>query len=470
MNLSPNTMKPDSNSVAYFNPVMDNDTGLPCRSSAYLKGIHADTEYIILDFRPCPDDAGHFPACRLVSIARDTGADMLYSDYREAVYDAAGGCVLRNHPLIDCQKGALRDDFDFGPVLFFRTSSFRKAVSRMPGHYRYGGLYALRLMMKKIVHVNEYLYTAVAADLRKSGEKQFDYVDPRNRDVQAEMEEICTEYLKAKGAWLDPVDRKQPPVSSPDEFPVMASVIIPVYNRVNTIADAVRSALMQECPFDYNVIVVDNHSDDGTTEFLSGLASTERKLVHLVPDRMGLGIGGCWNYAVDSEFCGEFAVQLDSDDVYSSATVLDRIVSEFSRQGCAMLVGSYLMTDFAMEPIPPGVIDHREWTDGNGANNALRINGLGAPRAFRTSLLRQFRFPDTSYGEDYAMGLRISREYKIGRIYDVLYYCRRWKGNSDADLDILKLNANNYYKDKLRTWELKARTRLNRKREKEGRK
>ena len=424
-------------------------------------------DYVLADFRRDAENSGTVNLDRFISIAQDTGADMLYADYHERIIDGQGQETVRKHPLIDCQKGSLRDDFDFGPVVFFKTSSFRKAAARISPGLQYGAMYAMRLRMKRIIHVNEFLYTAVATDLRKSGERQFDYVDPKNREVQAEMEEICTEYLRHVGACLSPDRRKScsgAGMSFQDNagaFPVTASVIIPVLNRVRTVSDAVKSALSQKCTFRYNVIVVDNHSTDGTSEILGAMAASDPRLIHLIPERTDLGIGGCWNLAIDHESCGEYAVQLDSDDIYSSEDALERIVAEFGKQDCAMVIGSYQMTDFSMNPIPPGVIDHREWTDENGANNALRINGLGAPRAFRTAVVRRLRFPDVSYGEDYAMGLRISREYRIGRIYDVLYCCRRWDGNSDASLSIEKTNANNFYKDRLRTWELKARKRLN---------
>ena len=315
--------------------------------------------------------------------------------------------------------------------------------------------------MKNIVHINEYLYTEIETDTRKSGEKQFDYVDPRNRAVQIEMEKVCTDYLIRIGAGLEP-KFKDPDIREfgEQDFPVTASVVIPVFNRIRTVRDAVESALSQECDFPFNVIVVDNHSTDGTTELLEEIAAKDDRLVHIIPARYDLGIGGCWNLAVHSEKCGEYAVQLDSDDVYSGPDTLKKIVSAFREQDCAMVVGTYQMTDFQMTPIPPGIIDHREWTEENGRNNALRINGLGAPRAFLTPLLRTLNLPNTSYGEDYALGLRISREYRIGRIYDVLYCCRRWEGNSDAALDIEKVNANNLYKDRIRTWELEARIAL----------
>ena len=339
----------------------------------------------------------------------------------------------------------------------------------MSEDYQWGALYDLRLRMKNIVHINEYLYTEIETDNRKSGEKQFDYVDPKNRQVQIEMEKICTEHLKRIGAWLPPVFKEVPFTSNlqddgtpSEQGPTTASVIIPVFNRVRTVKDAVESALSQKCDFPFNIIVVDNHSTDGTTELLSEMAAKDSRIVHLIPAKFDLGIGGCWNLAVHSEHCGEFAVQLDSDDVYSGPDTLTKIVNAFHEQNCAMVVGTYQMTDFNMNPIPPGVIDHREWTEENGRNNALRINGLGAPRAFWTPLLRTINLPNTSYGEDYALGLRISREYRIGRIYDVLYCCRRWEGNSDAALDIDRVNANNLYKDRIRTWELTARTKLGR--------
>ena len=428
-------------------------SGVSLKSTETLRSIAeaVHEKFLMIYTKDMPLEMGMLALDRIISIAQDTKADMLYADH----YRIVEGLRVK-HPVIDCQQGALRDDFDFGSVLVFRTSSFRKAVRSMTEDYQWGALYDLRLRMKNIVHINEYLYTEVETDNRKSGEKQFDYVDPKNRDVQIEMEKICTEHLKRIGAWLPPVF-KEVSFNAPD-FPVTASVIIPVYNRVRTVKDAVESALAQKCDFAYNVIVVDNHSTDGTTELLSEMASKDARIVHLIPSKYDLGIGGCWNLAVHSESCGEFAVQLDSDDVYSGPDTLAKIVDAFHEQKCAMVVGTYQMTDFNMNPIPPGVIDHREWTEENGRNNALRINGLGAPRAFWTPLLRTINLPNTSYGEDYALGLRISREYRIGRIYDVLYCCRRWEGNSDAALDIDRVNANNLYKDRIRTWELTARS------------
>lgn len=417
-------------------------------------------EFILLYTKPSEVKVGRFAIDRMLAVAADTGADMVYADHYDAV-DSVNDDLSRlvKHPLIDCQKGALRDDFDFGGLLLFRTSSFKDAVRKMEKKRRWGAMYELRLRMSKIVRINEYLYTEMLLDRRKSGEKQFDYVDPHNRDVQIEMEEICTDYLKSIGACLTG-DYKHPSTDVQYDFPVTATVVIPVYNRKSTIEDAVRSALSQQCSFPFNVIVVDNHSTDGTSDILDRIAAEDSRLVHLIPSDNDLGIGGCWNLAIDNPSCGEYAVQLDSDDLYSSPDSLGKIVAAFREQECAMVVGTYLMTDFNLNPIPPGVISHSEWTDDNGRNNALRINGLGAPRAFWTPLLRQYRFPNTSYGEDYAVGLRICREYRIGRIYDVLYHCRRWDGNSDAALDIEKVNANNLYKDRIRTWELEARLRM----------
>lgn len=430
-------------------------SGVSLRSTETLRSI-ADAvseKFVLIYQKDQPLEMGMFALDRMLAVAEDTRADMLYADHYTMV-----GSERRKHPLIDCQKGALRDDFDFGSVLLFRSSSFRRAVRSMKEDYQWAALYDLRLRMKNIVHVNEYLYTEIETDNRKSGEKQFDYVDPKNRQVQIEMEDVCTAYLKRAGAWLRPSFKPVQP--SQEEFPVTASVVIPVYNRVRTVKDAVESALSQKCDFPFNVIVVDNHSDDGTTELLSDMVTKDSRIIHLIPAKHDLGIGGCWNLAVHSDTCGEYAVQLDSDDVYSGPDTLAKVVQTFRQEKCAMVVGTYQMTDFDMNPIPPGVIDHREWTEENGRNNALRVNGLGAPRAFAVSILRTLNLPNTSYGEDYALGLRISREYRIGRIYDVLYCCRRWEGNSDAALDIERVNANNLYKDRIRTWELQARLRI----------
>ncbi len=402
---------------------------------------------------------GLFALERLIDIARDTQAGMIYSDH----YKSKGGTVV-SAPVIDYQEGSLRDDFDFGSLMIFRTDVLKDAIARASGDYTYAGLYDLRLKLSQrasIIHVNEYLYTDVEYDARLSGQKLFDYVDPRNRVKQIEMEAACTAHLKDVGAYLVPTFRS---IDFSDlEFPFEASVIIPVRNRIATIRDAVKSVLSQKTRFKFNLIVVDNHSTDGTTEALREF-SHDDKLIHIVPERTDLQIGGCWNTAVHHRECGKFAIQLDSDDVYKDEHTLQKIVDAFYEQNCAMIVGTYMMTDFDFNTLPPGVIDHKEWTPDNGRNNALRINGLGAPRAFYTPLLRQINLPNTSYGEDYALGLRFSRHYQIGRIYDVLYLCRRWNDNSDAALDAEKTNRNNFYKDRIRTWELQARIAYNKNR------
>ena len=386
-------------------------TGVSLRSTETLRSIAeaVSEKYMLIYTKDMPLEMGMFALDRILNVAEDTGADMLYADH----YQMVEGGQRKKHPLIACQKGALRDDFDFGSVLVFRSSSFKRAVRAMETDYEFGALYDLRLRMKNIVHVNEYLYTEIETDNRKSGEKQFDYVDPKNRTVQIEMEKVCTAHLKRIGAWLEP-KFKDPDISefAGNTFELTATVVIPVFNRVRTIKDAVESALSQKCDVPYNVIVVDNHSTDGTTELLDEIAADDSRLVHVIPAKYDLGIGGCWNLAVHHELCGEYAVQLDSDDVYSGPDTLQKVVDAFREQKCAMVVGTYQMTDFNMNPIPPGVIDHREWTEDNGRNNALRINGLGAPRAFWTPLLRTINLPNTSYGEDYALGLRISREYR----------------------------------------------------------
>ncbi len=389
---------------------------------------------------------------RMKQVMEATGAAMVYADR----YIVKNG-VTEKAPVIDYQLGALRDDFDFGAVVMVRTSALKEAVCRMRANYSYAGFYDLRLKLSEkheLVHINEYLYTEQERDLRLSGQKQFDYVDPRNCERQKEMEMACTEHLKVIGAYLPPrfksVDFDQ------QAFEVEASVIIPVKNRVKTIGDAINSVLQQETDFDFNVIVIDNHSTDGTTELIKNLAVDER-VIHVVPERTDLGIGGCWNLAIDHPQCGKFAIQLDSDDMYSDQHTLQKMVNAFYEQQCAMVVGSYQMTDFDLNTLPPGIINHKEWTPENGRNNALRINGLGAPRAFYTPVIRQIGFPNTSYGEDYAVGLTISRHYQIGRVYDVVYLCRRWSGNSDAALDAFQVNANNLYKDRIRTWEVEAR-------------
>ncbi len=416
----------------------------------------AEGNYIFLYSKPSPLQPGSYAIERMVQAANDIHAGMVYSDH----YVLRDGHLLPN-PVIDYQHGSLRDDFNFGSGLLFRSEYFKECVDLMSDDYKYAGLYDMRLKISqthRIVRLPEYLYTEVETDLRKSGEKQFDYVDPRNREVQIEMERACTRHLKDIGGWLKPKFNEIDLNSS--EFSVEASVIIPVRNRVRTIGDAIRSVLSQNTGFQFNVIVVDNHSTDGTSEILQQFAIEDERVIHLIPDRNDLGIGGCWTLAIMDLRCGRFAIQLDSDDLYADNQVIARIVDTFYKENCAMVVGSYQMVNFKLEEIPPGLIDHKEWTPENGHNNALRINGLGAPRAFYTPILREIKVPNVSYGEDYAVGLRISREYKIGRIYESLYLCRRWDENSDAALSVEKLNLHNLYKDRIRTLELYARQEL----------
>lgn len=415
-------------------------------------------EYCLIITKSTPLKLHYLALERLQQIAEDTKAGLVYADHYQLKDDK---CV--NAPVIDYQQGSLRDDFDFGSVLLFNSKALKESCQRMKNSYQHAALYDLRLKLSQrydLVHANEYLYTEIEEDNRKSGEKQFDYVDPRNQDRQKEMESACTEHLKEIGGYLTPSFKTVDFVH--DEFKFEASVIIPVKNRETTIEAAIRSVLAQKANFKYNILVIDNHSTDGTTEKIDQYKDDER-VVHIVPERNDLGIGGCWNLGIHHPKCGKFAVQLDSDDLYQDENTLQTIVNAFYEQQCAMVIGSYRMTDFDLNTLPPGVIDHREWTPENGRNNALRINGLGAPRAFYTPIARQIGFPNTSYGEDYAMGLNISRQYQIGRIYDVLYLCRRWGGNSDAALSIERVNANNLYKDRIRTWELQARINLHKK-------
>lgn len=427
-------------------------------SSATMKKIAdaAEADYTLLYTKYNHLVPGYFAIDRFVKIAEDTEAGMLYADH----YSVSEGKRTAS-PVIDYQKGSLRDNFNFGSVLFFNTADLKKAAAGIDRDYTAAGLYDLRLRLSRmapIVHINEYLYSDVELDTRKSGEKIFDYVDPKNRGVQIEMEEACTEHLKAAGAYLEPVFDKIE--LDKGDFEYEASVIIPVRNRVRTIRDAIRSVLGQKTDFKFNLIVIDNHSTDGTTEAIDEFKDDER-LIHIVPEREDLGIGGCWNAGAHHPKAGKFCVQLDSDDVYSDENTLAKMVQAFYDNNSGMVVGTYRLTDLNLNTIPPGVIDHREWTPENGRNNALRINGLGAPRAFYTPMLREIKVPNTSYGEDYALGLAFSRKNQIGRVYDVVYNCRRWEDNSDAALDINKMNANDLYKDRIRTWELEARIALN---------
>jgi hypothetical protein len=390
---------------------------------------------------------------RMARMAIDSGAGMLYSDY----FELKSG-TLQPHPVIDYQDGSLRDDFNFGSLVLYNTSALQAAVAKMDEDYQYAGLYDLRLRISqghKLVRMPEFLYTELETDTRESGQKMFDYVDPKNRQLQIEMEQACSAHLKKVGAYLEPKFKEI--AFDQANFPVEASVIIPVRNREKTVGDAIKSVLFQKTDFDFNLIIVDNFSTDGTSEIIRKFASQDERIIHQIPDRKDLGIGGCWNAGVAHKQCGKFAIQLDSDDLYIDDNVISRIVAAFYEQNCAMVVGSYQMVNFKLEEIPPGLIDHKEWTPDNGRNNALRINGLGAPRAFYAPVLRDVKVPNTSYGEDYALGLNISRYYQIVRIYDPLYLCRRWEDNSDASLDVQKMNAHNFYKDKIRTIEFWAR-------------
>lgn len=414
---------------------------------------NTDADYVMICTRHTTIGWGNNTLERFLRVADDTDAVMVYADHYKMVEDK-----MEKHPVIDYQSGSLRDDFDFGSLWCIKAQALADYIAQPDREeYQFAALYDLRLYLSRvgeIFHLNEFLYSEAELDTRKSGEKQFDYVNPRNREVQIEMEKACTQHLGKVGALIDTTFYRQPDFGEQD-FEYEASVIIPVFNREKTVADAVKSALGQKANFKFNVIVVNNHSTDRTGEILDELKADN--LIQIVPERTDLGIGGCWNEAINSSFCGKFAVQLDSDDLYSSPKTLQKIVDAFYKQKAAMIIGSYRMCYFDLNTLPPGLIDHKEWTDENGCNNALRINGLGAPRAFFTPLVRQIQFPNTSYGEDYALGLAFSRRYRIGRIYDELYLCRRWGGNSDAALSVEKVNANNLYKDRLRTMELKAR-------------
>lgn len=417
-------------------------------------------QYILLNLSgrevTITDDAAN----RMKEHADSTGAGLVYSDYVKTM----GADAIAPAPLIDIQAGSLRDDFDFGALVLITPAATEAVLSFQGQEFKTAGFYQMRLAIQRslpIVRMPQPLYTIAETDFRTSGQKQFDYVNPRNRDVQIEMEAACTEHLRLIDGYLKPGAGASVNTGE-GSFPVLASVIIPVRNRERTVADAVKSALSQQLNGPYNVIVVDNHSTDSTTQILSDLAKTDKRLVHIIPERTDLGIGGCWNLAVNDERCGRFAVQLDSDDLYSGPDTLQKVVDKFREGGYSMVIGSYRMCNFDLETLPPGIIDHKEWTDENGPNNALRINGLGAPRAFYTPVVRKIGFPNVSYGEDYAVAIRIAGEYRLGRIFDELYLCRRWEGNSDAALSPEKVNANNLYKDSLRSAELQRRIISNR--------
>lgn len=412
---------------------------------------------IRLDDRNYHLDDNYFQ--RMEEVASDADSTITYCHYREI-----NEGVVTLHPVIDYQFGSVRDDFDFGPLVMLNVADALSTTEEMLEDYEPtldGGWYELRLRMsvgRTIAAIPEYLYTVEKIDFRKSGDKQHDYVNPRNILYQAQMERVFTDFLLACGGKVNPVT-----INSKDTeevFSVEASVIIPVKNRVSTIGEAIKSALSQQTEFDFNVIVVDNDSTDGTRELVESIKD-DRLILIKVDNKEYLGIGGCWNKAIFSEHCGKYAVQLDSDDIYSGSSTLSEMVETFHKENCGMVVGSYMLTDFDLNPIPPGLIDHKEWTSLNGANNALRINGFGAPRAFFTPLVRNILFPNVNYGEDYAMALRISRDYTVGRIFHPIYFCRRWSGNSDADLSIETTNRHNEYKDFVRSVELIARIRAN---------
>jgi len=414
------------------------------------------SKYILLLNGNSRIDVGEHPIIKYLNTAEDQNAGIVYSDF----YEKTGKKIIP-HPLIDYQYGSIRDDFEFGPLMLVRKQSVDK-LYKQDDNYRFAGLYSLRLAVSRnfsLLRIPELLYTTNKFDNRRSGVKQFDYVDPQNLDVQIEMENAATLHLKNIGAYIFPVTRKVDLGS--EGFEYEASIIIPVKNRVKTIEDALHSALKQKTGFKFNVIVIDNYSTDGTTETLQTFAGEDKRIIHIIPERKDLGIGGCWNVGIEHPLCGKFAVQLDSDDFYLNDETLNKIITKFYEEKCAMVIGSYKLTDFNMNEIPPGIIDHKEWTNNNGHNNALRINGLGAPRAFYIPVIRKIKFPNVSYGEDYAVALAISREYKICRIYDPLYLCRRWEGNTDADLSIEKQNEHNYYKDSIRTNEIFSRQKLN---------
>lgn len=412
------------------------------------------TNYILLFTQDNHFELGQYAVERFFNIIKATNSALVYSNYI-----SIKNTTVEQHPVNDYQFGSLRDDFDFGYMFMFNKEYVLEFDDKE--EYKFAGIYNLRLQLSRngnFIRIPEFLYTTIETDTRKSGVKQFDYVNPKNRDVQIEMEKACTFHLKKINAYLEPNFKD---VIFDENFEYEASVIIPVKNRVSTISDAINSVLSQKTNFIFNCIVVDNFSTDGTTEKIKEIASKDERLIHIIPTRKDLGIGGCWNEAIHHKKCGKFSIQLDSDDIYADENTIQTIVDTFYKEKCAMVIGTYKMTNFNLEEIPPGVIDHREWTAENGRNNALRINGLGAPRAFYTPIIREYKIPNVSYGEDYAIGLMISRDYQIGRIWHPIYLCRRWEGNSDAALSIEKQNQYNEYKDRIRTIELLARIRKN---------
>ncbi len=415
------------------------------------------TNYALLQIKPARITPGQFFIARLLAVAEKTSAGIVYSDFH-----IQGIKKIIQHPLVEYQLGSIRDDFDFGSFILMERDALQKASEKIMPNLKFSGLYSLRLEISrknKIFRIPEYLYSAEVIYYPKSSEKQFEYVDSKNREVQVEMEKVVTEHLKKIKAFLK-TNFKDVNFGR-TKFEYEASVIIPVKNREKTIADAVKSALKQKTDFRFNLIVIDNHSTDDTTKILERISAKGNRVIHLIPTVNDLGIGGCWNEAIFHNKCGKFAVQLDSDDLYKDENTLQKIVDKFYEEKCGMVIGSYHLTDFNLNQIPPGIIDHREWTERNGRNNALRINGLGAPRAFFTPLLCQIKFPNVSYGEDYSIVLEISRKYRIGRIYEPIYICRRWEGNTDFSLTVEQENKNNFYKDKLRTIEILKRQKFN---------
>lgn len=425
-------------------------------STIKLMESKSDTKYIVFLTQDTLIQLGQFSLERFITVVESTNTGIIYSDYSDIKNNA-----VSPHPVIDYQFGSVRDDFSFGPILFFEKTAFSNASKGIGDDLKYAGLYALRLAISRhhaITRIPEFLYSSIDTDERRSGEKLFDYVNPKNRDAQIEMEKVATEHLKKINVYLEP---KFKAINLDEEkFENDASVIIPVKNRAKTIGDAVQSVLKQKTNFPFNLIVVDNHSTDGTASILKDFSIQDKRVIHIVPERTDLSIGGCWNEGAHHQACGRFAVQLDSDDIYENENTLQKIVSVFRKEKCAVVIGSYQLTDFNLKEIPPGLIDHREWTPDNGRNNALRINGLGAPRAYYTPLLREVKIPNVSYGEDYAVVLAMSRDYQIGRIYESVYICRRWEGNSDAALSIEEQNVHNTYKDRIRTFEMLARQRI----------
>ena len=435
----------------------------PGSLDAWFK-IPADCTYTLVLLNDVEVVMNYHVIQRMLIVARDTQAAMLYSDHYRRKSD---GNVVK-HPLIDCQLGALRDDFDFGSVVMFRTSVLQQALDELKhclvsgelnvDKLHYAAFYAIRLAVSRwgsVVRIPEFLYTDVETDSRSSGVRIFDYQLPDAAVAQQEMEQVCTWHLKRLGAYLPPTDFLDVDFDA-EQFPVEATVVMPVLNRVSVIRDAIKSVLMQETTFDFNLMVVDNHSTDGTTEAIDEFTGDPR-VIHIIPDRDDLGIGGCWNLAINDARCGKFAIGLDSDDVYATPATLETMIKQFYRENAAMVCGTYQVTDMNLNVIPPGIVAHREWTPENGRNNLLHVNGVGGPRAFYTPVYRSINVPNINYGEDYAMGLMVSRYYRVGRVYDVMTYARRWSDNTDADLDIEHENANNLYKDRIRTWEVMAR-------------